>query len=222
MTMTPLAAPVDEAAREAITRGRLDSTLFVEAGAGTGKTTQLVERIVHLVLDQRVSLADIAAITFTEAAASELRDRIRERFEVALSAAPPDSDDRELIEQALRDSDVAAISTLHSFAQRILNEHPVAIGLPPRIEVLDEIQSQLAFDDRWTDFLNRLLGRSDVEEVLIRALLLNIRLSGRHSGLRQIARKFNDNWDRLDSLAAQRASLRTASRAICSSTSRCQ
>jgi len=207
MTEVPTIEPVDEAAREAITRGRLDSTLFVEAGAGTGKTTQLVERIVHLVLERRVGLADIAAITFTEAAASELRDRIRERFEVALTEAPP-GEQSELIEQALRDSDVAAISTLHSFAQRVLNEHPVAIGLPPRIEVLDEIQSQLAFDDRWRDFLNRLLGRTDIEEVLIRALLLDIKLGGRHSGLRQIARKFNDNWDRLDSLAAQQPGLR--------------
>jgi len=202
------AAPVDAAARDDITHRRLDSTLFVEAGAGTGKTTQLVERIVHLVLDERVGLAEIAAITFTEAAASELRDRIRERFEIALAASPENDDRRELIVNALRDADVAAISTLHSFAQRILNEHPIAIGLPPRIEVLDEIQSQLAFDDRWGEFLNRLLGRVDIEEVLIRAILLEIALnSTRRMGLRQIALKFNDNWDRLDALAAEEPTL---------------
>src|SRR5690606_37887571 len=58
---------------------------------------------------------------------------------------------------ALADLDSAAIGTLHSFAQRILTEHPVEAGLPPRIEVLDEVASAVAFDERWSRFLDRLL-----------------------------------------------------------------
>ena len=69
------------AARRRITTEGLDELLFVEAGAGTGKTKQLVDRVVALVLDRGVPMREIAAITFTEAAASELRARIREAFE---------------------------------------------------------------------------------------------------------------------------------------------
>ncbi len=72
----------DEQAREAI-RTRLDETQFVEAGAGTGKTHELVERVVHLVVDAGIPRSAIAAITFTEAAAAELRDRVREALERA-------------------------------------------------------------------------------------------------------------------------------------------
>ena len=66
-------APPDQGARDLVSRTGLERTLFVEAGAGTGKTTQLVERISNLVLDHGVRLVHIAAITFTEAAAAELQ-----------------------------------------------------------------------------------------------------------------------------------------------------
>src|SRR5215210_8455759 len=67
--------PGDTPARDAI-RTRLDATLFVEAGAGTGKTAALVDRVVALV-EAGVPMRAIAAITFTEKAAAELRDRVR-------------------------------------------------------------------------------------------------------------------------------------------------
>src|SRR3546814_9762258 len=75
----PVAArplPPDEAARERI-RTDLDTTLFVEAGAGSGKTTALVDRVVALVTTGTVELRHLAAITFTEKAGAELRDRVR-------------------------------------------------------------------------------------------------------------------------------------------------
>ena len=72
-----MSAPVDQAARDRITTTGLRETLFVDAGAGTGKTSTLVDRIVHLVQHEQVSLRDLAAITFSEAAAAELRDRVR-------------------------------------------------------------------------------------------------------------------------------------------------
>src|SRR6185436_13945704 len=77
----------DQAAREAIAHD-LDHTLFVEAGAGTGKTSALVARLVALVW-RGTPLTQIAAITFTEAAAAELRERVREALgEAAISDAP--------------------------------------------------------------------------------------------------------------------------------------
>ncbi len=78
----------------------------------------------------------IAAITFTEKAAAELTDRIRGR---ARGGRPGRA--ASACAAALAVLDRAAIGTLHAFAQRILNEHPIEAGLPPRIDVLDEIAS---------------------------------------------------------------------------------
>ena len=111
----------DEQARETI-RSDLARTLFVEAGAGTGKTSALVGRIVELVITDdeslRVPLSQIAAITFTEAAAAELRERIRNTFEERLrdakEAGRHDIGDR--CAKALEDADIAAISTLHALS----------------------------------------------------------------------------------------------------------
>ena len=78
----------DAAIRQEIT-GRLDRTLFVEAGAGSGKTQSLVDRVVATVLsaDQAVPLRHVAAVTFTEKAGAELRDRLRVAFETGLFTA---------------------------------------------------------------------------------------------------------------------------------------
>ena len=190
----------DERARSAIAE-ELGRTMFVEAGAGTGKTTALVGRIVRLVLSpdprERRPLSQIAAITFTEAAAAELRERIRIEFERALHDAERDGR-RELIDrcqQALADADIAAISTLHAFAQRLLSEFPVEVGVPPRVEVIDEVRSQLAFTRRWASFLDELYADPELEEFIVRASILGVSLNG--DAMRNIAREFDDNWDRL-------------------------
>ena len=94
--------------------------------------------------------APIAAITFTEKAAAELRYRVRAELErhAAVDAA---------CAAALDELDAAAICTLHAFAQRLLTEFPIEAGLPPRIEVRDEIASAVAFDARWERFVDQLL-----------------------------------------------------------------
>ncbi|HXW38046.1 MAG TPA: UvrD-helicase domain-containing protein, partial [Acidimicrobiales bacterium] len=123
------AAP-DQAARDRLTRD-FGATLFVEAGAGSGKTTTLVDRVLALVASGQEELEHIAAITFTEKAATELRDRLRREFEQAAEAtAEPEVVDRN--RRALEQLDGAAVGTLHSFAQRLLTEHPVEARLPPR------------------------------------------------------------------------------------------
>lgn len=190
---------VDQAARDRV-KTDVGQTLFVEAGAGTGKTTALVGRIVELVLTDgphRRGLGQIAAITFTEAAAAELRERIRAAFETRLHEARIDGDEvvADRCEQALAEADIAAISTLHSFAQRLLSEFPVEVGIPPRVEVVDEVRSQLAFDKRWSQFLDVLYEDPDIEEFIVRAAILGVALNS--SAVRNIAQAFEDNWDYL-------------------------
>ncbi len=196
--------PVDADARQRIA-GVLDDTLFVEAGAGTGKTACFVERVVALVTEGGIDLANIAAITFTEAAAAELRDRIHEALERRQAETVASGDDHGAARcaAAIDDIDVAAISTLHSFAHRILTEHPVEIGIPPRVEVLDEVQSQLEFERRWHEFVDEIFEDPELEPLLVRALLLGVRIDAADKlpSLRQLARVFNDNWDRLEAAA---------------------
>ena len=194
----------DQDVRHRISVTGLGDTLFVEAGAGTGKTTQLVERVVNLVLDRDIALRDIAAITFTEAAAAELRDRIRVAFEREALASAGDRRDRSVA--AVADSDQAAITTLHGFARRILAEHPLAAGLPPRVEIADEIESQLAFEHRWERFVDGLYADPRLETLLERAALTGVELEQRypnHATLKDVAAILSQSWDRLSPIAVR-------------------
>ena len=187
--------PVDSAARDAI-RDLHDATLFVEAGAGTGKTTALVDRVVSLIARGRVTIRELAAITFTEAAAGELRDRIRYRLERAAGGATAPvlaPDESERCRLALEDVDDAALSTLHGFAQRILAEHPLEAGLPPRFEVVDDVEAAVRFDERWGQFLDALVADPELEPVLLPALALGVDFDH----LRRVARVLHEHYDRL-------------------------
>ena len=211
--------PLDQSQRDRISRA-LDETLFVQAAAGSGKTRALVERIAQLVVTGTAGLEQIAAITFTEKAAAELRDRVRRRLDDELATAtsgdaasagsagttagPPAGQldlgfeasagshvVAERCRAALDELDSAAIGTLHSFAQRLLTEHPIEAGLPPRVEVLDEVASAVEFDDRWSRFVDRLLADPAVEHALLLATAAGVRLDH----LRLIALAFDQNWD---------------------------
>ena len=182
----------DEQARRAV-REDLDRTLFVEAGAGSGKTACLVDRFVALV-ESGVEADHIAAITFTEKAAGELVDRIRGRLEDRARQGSG------RCARALVVLDRAAVGTLHAFARRILNEHPIEAGLPPHIEVLDEIASQVAFEARWEAFVDELLDDPAMERPLRLLLASGASLDDLHD----VAAAFDDNWD----LVADRAGWR--------------
>jgi ATP-dependent helicase/nuclease subunit A len=184
-----VAALPDRVARDRIATD-LETTLFVEAGAGSGKTTALVTRIVALVSTGAAELADIAAITFTDKAAAELRDRVRRALEQSADTEPAGESGRRC-RVAVDQLDRAAIGTLHSFAQRILTEHPVEAGLPPRVEVLDEVSSSVEFERRWATFRDELLAEPGLE----RTLLLLLACGVKASALRSLAQAFDDNWD---------------------------
>jgi ATP-dependent exoDNAse (exonuclease V) beta subunit len=187
--MPDVAAPPDQATRDRII-GDLGTTLFVEAGAGSGKTRALVDRVVALVTSGRAELRAVAAITFTEKAGAELRDRIRRQLEKRVED-DPDGDTGRRCRTALDQLDGAAIGTLHAFAQRLLSEHPVEAGLPPRVEVLDEVSSKVAFERRWSMFRDGLLA----DPALERTILLLLASGVRAAALQSLAEAFDDNWD---------------------------
>ena len=189
--MTSAFTPQDDAARQRILHG-LGDTLFVEAGAGTGKTTSLVGRVANLVSSGATTLDRVAAITFTEAAAAELRDKIRERLE---ESAAPDSAlsdlERERCERGLADLDQASFQTLHSFAGGLLRERPLEAGLPIAFQIADPIVSQLDFDRAWRDWLDAALEREELQVPLTMALSLGLNLTR----LREVAVAFHQNYD---------------------------
>ena len=184
--------PQDQPARKRIANS-LDETLFVEAGAGTGKTTSLVGRIVSLISRGKTTIERIAAITFTEAAASELRDRVRQELERAADDRCKDASERERCARGMEDIDQASIQTLHSFSTAILRERPLEAGLPPSFEVLDEVAGSLSFEEKWSDWLGEAL--TDKSKVPTLPASLALGLTPAH--LRQIAVRFHENYDLL-------------------------
>ncbi|WP_024794841.1 UvrD-helicase domain-containing protein [Tomitella biformata] len=195
---------VDAVARRVIEE-KTDATLFVEAGAGSGKTHALVSRICTLALRDGVELDRVAAITFTEKAAAELRERVRGR----LAELEPE-DDRESSRRdlALSQIDTAAIGTLHAFAARIVGEHPLEAGVPPRISVVDAMGSDLAFERRWQAMRGALFprvdagtgtpGTTDVGAVDVGAAMTVLLDAGASlDQVREVARELDKHWDRL-------------------------
>jgi ATP-dependent helicase/nuclease subunit A len=161
----------DEIAREQI-RTLLGENMFVEAGAGTGKTAALVDRYVSLVLDGR-QVDRIVAITFTDKAAAELRDRVRQRLDSQLGTEVR-ADRRKLIEDALACIDRAQISTIHAFCQGLLRSFAVRSGVDPAFEIDDEVAGERRFEERWRGFLEGLGSDSFAAEAIGRALDLGL------------------------------------------------
>ncbi len=120
-------------------------SLLLEANAGSGKTSVLVERFVRSVLDDGVRPQQILAITFTERAAGELRARVRSRF-VELNRR-----------DEARETETAWVSTIHGFCARVLRQHPIAAGLDPAFTVLDDASTRTLRDQAWETALAALL-----------------------------------------------------------------
>jgi ATP-dependent helicase/nuclease subunit A len=188
--------PRDQETRRRIQEA-LEENLFVEAGAGTGKTSSLVDRIVALVASGRATLDRVAAITFTEAAAAELRDRAREALERAAADVKRPGEERNRCSRAVADLDRAAIQTLHSFAGSLLRERPLEAGLPPAFETLDQIAADLAFQEAWEAWLDEALDDPALQPTLRLALSLGLRLDHLH----EVAQAFHASYDLLEGAA---------------------
>ena len=131
--------------------------VFVSAGAGTGKTTVLVERYVRAVCDRGLDIESILVITYTERAAGELSSRIRARL---LELGRHD---------LARSLDGAWISTIHGFCHRLLKAHPFAAGIDPRYRVLDDSQSRVVQGEAFQQALTAFCADEDGERLRLLA-----------------------------------------------------
>jgi ATP-dependent helicase/nuclease subunit A len=187
-SMATAAPPADQGVRDRI-RNDLETTLIIEAAAGTGKTTALVSRIVAVVASGRTELDKVVAVTFTEKAAGELKLRLRAEIERARHE-DPDPQARARLDNSLEKLEEARIGTIHSFCADLLRERPVEAAVDPMFEVAAEDSASAIFSaafDRWFEGalaapgegLRRILRRPDVTDregprPLLRAAALDL------------------------------------------------
>jgi ATP-dependent exoDNAse (exonuclease V) beta subunit len=150
MTVVELQAGLND---EQLAAVEASGTVFVSAGAGTGKTSVLVERYVRAVCDRGLDVDSILVITYTRKAAGELRSRIRAAL---VERGRPD---------LARDLDGAWISTIHGFCNRLLKAHPFAVGLDPRFRELEDAGAAVlrgeAFERALADFCSGGVGSTE-------------------------------------------------------------
>ena len=148
----------DQAGRDTVQKD-LERNLMVLAGAGAGKTHELIGRMVNCVCRGQVEVDRIAAITFTRKAAGEMRGR----FFVELRKRAQKAAGREVIHirRALEKIDQCFIGTIHSFCGRLLRERPLEAGLAPDFTEVEERDEAVLRRDTWDRFIQRCFVHGD-------------------------------------------------------------
>ena len=174
-----------------VTRVALGPTMIVEASAGTGKTFAITNLVLRLLLEEGLTLPEILVVTFTEAATSELRERVRARLQLAqthlegravepldpvlmaiLTRAAstkggsfPQSTALHIVRRALEDIDRGAIYTIHGFCYRVLHDCAVESGVPLDAELVTDTAA--IRDEVVKDFWALELVHADAQQVHI-------------------------------------------------------
>lgn len=184
-------ALADEGARKRITDD-LDTNFLVEAAAGTGKTTSLVNRMVSLVIHEKCKMRNIAAVTFTRKAASHLAEKFQEELEKAfrkaqeLTGIEEDAYERYgILESALEEFHQTFIGTIHSFCGRLIRERPIEAGIDPEFEEIDEVANDEIREKCWEGYQRDLYLNQD--DLLERLHELGIQLDSMKAAFRVIS-----------------------------------
>ncbi len=144
---------------------RSNGNVAVTAGAGTGKTTLLIETVLAKLLIDGRDVRRLLLLTFTEKAANEMRLRLGRELRILLD--PPDDEHRERraaweaegaevasrLESALKGLDRAEIGTIHSFCAHVLREHPIEAGVDPSFAVDEGARFESMFAREWERWL---------------------------------------------------------------------
>lgn len=152
----------DKDARDKII-SQLDKSFFVEAGAGSGKTYCLVERMVNIIKQGKARIENIAAVTFTRKAAAELKERFQINLESVLRKNISESE-KENISAALLNLEQIFIGTIHSFCSKILRERPIEAGVDPGFREIEEDKNIIYADKVWYDFIEK--SRTESNNIL--------------------------------------------------------
>ncbi len=142
------------------------NNILVSAGAGTGKTRVLVERILHLLRTQKATITELLVLTFTEKAANEIKTRLSQGFREMSLVGPR------------RDLEKAAISTFHGFASRLLKEHPIEAGVDPEFRVIETEQSELLKEEAMREMIAKIYDEKKEAFELLPAYGENVACDG--------------------------------------------
>ncbi|MXV76422.1 AAA family ATPase, partial [Candidatus Poribacteria bacterium] len=123
----------------------IEKHVCVTAGAGSGKTTVLVERYLKILCEGNATPREIVAITFTDKAAAEMKDRVIERL--SAQAGNEDSAESNSLQHFRDEMNSAYISTIHAFCSSILREFPFQAGVPANFSILQGIDQKLSLQD---------------------------------------------------------------------------
>lgn len=183
----------------------MERNLLIEAGAGTGKTTRLVKAVLQALFIRQIPLETIVALTFTNKAAGELKERVGTALDDVLLARTIDhlkakpwwptpepqlplTDLQKLATGARAVLDRANISTIHSFAFALLKRFPLAAGIDPKAEIDDKgLRFDALFRREWPLWLSVELSETPPREALWMELLSKLTLSQVEEAARKLA-----------------------------------
>ena len=170
------------------------------AGPGSGKTTVLVERYLHILRERNLSIDQIVALTFTNRAANEMRERLRARLnEILLTAS---GNERKRWLGYKRTLDGAVITTIHGFCARLLREFPVEAGVDPQFLLLDEHRAAMLLEVVVEEALSHFISSGHIE---ISRLTLGVGRAKLAAALAQIYREVRGQGLSLADLALKTA-----------------
>ena len=170
MTKKTTLTPIDQADRD-VAAVSLDQNVIVSAGAGTGKTTLLIDRLTLLILGKEIPIERIVALTFTKKAAEEMRVRLEARLRMIMNETEPVPlleehfpNNREawprLARTALEAIPKAQMGTIHSFAAHLLRLYPVQAGVDPNFAEDDGSIQEMVFEEEWSRWLSEELNEN--------------------------------------------------------------
>jgi len=139
----------------------INKHISVTAGPGSGKTTVLVERYLHILRQHKLNIDQIVAITFTNRAANEMRERLRDELNMILQTVAPNERPRWL--NYKRTLDGAVITTIHGFCARLLREFPVEARIDPQFLLLDEHRAAMLLESVVEEVLAKFISDGHVE-----------------------------------------------------------
>lgn len=181
---TPVVHPTDQSIRDRVIT-EVDRTISVFAGAGTGKTTLLVERYLSLLQQKQVSPKQIVAITFTTKAAAELRDRVLSRLQ---------SQNMGHLTSAVETS---PIGTIHAFCANILRQFALEANLDPQFTVISELEHRTFLNEVFQSWFTQSLSK--YAEIFKKSRSAEISFTK----IRQLASKLYDYRDLLQYISIE-------------------
>jgi len=147
-------SPSDQKIRDRIA-SEFGKSFFVEAGAGSGKTHSLVDRMTGLIRYGHAGIENIAAVTFTRKAAAELREKFQIGLEKIIHETATPEEEKNRIDNALSNFEQSSISTIHSFCARLLRERPIEAGIDPGFEEIEEADDVIFAEIVWAEYLEK-------------------------------------------------------------------